>query len=240
MSNIPKSRRKKSKLETLHIAYRVRKRIVNVLAADFGYKDENMVAAFTKFASKKKESHEQLEEEITKARNFYPCFIEDERKEITHLCQGICRHLRMANTIFPRYTSEWIERRLQMDKAMEYCNALQDELQFITETLPCDKNKYTPFVLEIDELYNKIRALRQADNRFLKEMEDFQSVGNLYNSPVVSAANFANVNNNGNANYNNASNSIGVRPDSISAKNSLENSRASAEGKVVQSAKTDK
>lgn len=33
---------------------------------------------------------------------------------------------------------------------------------------------------------------------------------------VVSSANFANVNNNGNANYNNASNTnIGVRPDSL-------------------------
>ena len=30
---------------------------------------------------------------------------------------------------------------------------------------------------------------------------------------VVSAANFANVNNNGNANYNNASNGNGIRPD---------------------------
>ena len=34
---------------------------------------------------------------------------------------------------------------------------------------------------------------------------------------VVSAAYFANVNNNGNANYNNASNVNGVRPDSLPA-----------------------
>ena len=34
---------------------------------------------------------------------------------------------------------------------------------------------------------------------------------------VVSATNFANVNNNGNANYNNASNSNGVRPDFTTA-----------------------
>ena len=34
---------------------------------------------------------------------------------------------------------------------------------------------------------------------------------------VVSAANFANVNNNGNCNYNNASNANGVRPDSLAA-----------------------
>ena len=34
-------------------------------------------------------------------------------------------------------------------------------------------------------------------------------------SVVVSAAYFANVNNNGNANNNNASNVLGVRPDSL-------------------------
>lgn len=36
---------------------------------------------------------------------------------------------------------------------------------------------------------------------------------------VVSAANFANVNNNGNANYTGASNSNGVRPDSSNLTN---------------------
>lgn len=37
----------------------------------------------------------------------------------------------------------------------------------------------------------------------------------MSNLCVVSSANFANVNNNGNTNYNNASNSNGVRPDSL-------------------------
>ena len=38
---------------------------------------------------------------------------------------------------------------------------------------------------------------------------------------VVSATNFANVNNNGNANYNNASNGNGIRPDFGSARQVL-------------------
>ncbi len=36
---------------------------------------------------------------------------------------------------------------------------------------------------------------------------------NQVSGNLCTAANFANVNNNGNANYNNASNSNGVRPD---------------------------
>ena len=43
----------------------------------------------------------------------------------------------------------------------------------------------------------------------------------------MSAANFANVNNNGNCNYNNASNSNGVRPDSLLSTN--------REGDVIRS-----
>ena len=65
--------------------------------------------------------------------------------------------------------------------------------------------------------------------------------GNLCkSSAVVSAANFANVNNNGNANNNNASNSNGVRPDSISITYCFYNIYASAEGKVIHRASARK
>ena len=119
----------------------------------------------------------------------------------------------MGNTVFPEYYSEFIERRLQLDRAMEYCNALQDELQFIAETIPCDKNKYMNIVLELNKLYNYIKSLRASDNKFLPKIK--KNEGNFYSdcSSVVSAAYFANVNSNGNANYNNASNVNGVRPD---------------------------
>lgn len=127
--------------------------------------------------------------------------------------QGISRQLRMGNTVFPEYYSEFIERRLQLDRAMEYCNALQDELQFIAETIPCDKNKYMNIVLELNKLYNYIKSLRASDNKFLPKIK--KNEGNFCSdcSSVVSAAYFANVNSNGNANYNNASNVNGVRPD---------------------------
>jgi len=49
----------------------------------------------------------------------------------------------------------------------------------------------------------------------------------------VSAANFANVNNNGNANYNNASNANGVRPDFESADKTQRRASTKPKGKVV-------
>lgn len=55
---------------------------------------------------------------------------------------------------------------------MECCNKLQDELQYIAETLPADKNKYMRIVLDIEALFKMIKSLRQADNRFKKHLKD--------------------------------------------------------------------
>ena len=51
------------------------------------------------------------------------------------------------------------------------CAKLQDELQYIAETMPADKNKYMNIVLEIDTEAGLLRALRKADNRFKKNLE---------------------------------------------------------------------
>ena len=59
------------------------------------------------------------------------------------LARGISAHIRAANTIWPVNMREFEERRLQLDKALECCNVLQDELNYIAKVLPADKNKYT-------------------------------------------------------------------------------------------------
>ena len=69
------------------------------------------------------------------------------------------------------------------------------------ETLPVDVDKYTRFAEMIQTEINLLKGWRKSDNKFKRAISE------------QTAANFANVNNNGNANYNNASNSNGVRPD---------------------------
>ena len=177
MSGVPKSERGESRLESQHLAYKIRKLIVKELLNDFGTKENTMPV----------------------------WLIEEERKRVLDLTQGISAHLRAANTIWPDYMIEFTERRLQMDRALECCNMLQDELQAIVEMVPADKNRYTQIVLLIEKEYNLIKRLRQSDNRFLKHIRD--------GADPDSASNFGNVNNNGNANNNNASNSNDVRRD---------------------------
>ena len=67
------------------------------------------------------------------------------------------------------------------------------------------------------------------NNRFRATFER----ANWWLRDVVSAANFANVNNNGNCNYNNASNSNGVRPDFDDKNKSSKEANIRPKGKVV-------
>jgi hypothetical protein len=144
MSNVKKSERGKSKLEAQHQAYKIRRLIVRELLTDFGTKNNTMPE----------------------------WLIDKERERVLDLAQGISAHLRAANTIWPSYRAEFVERRLEMDRALECCNMLQDELQAIVEMVPANKNRYTQMVLEIEREFNLLKALRQSDNRFLKHLKD--------------------------------------------------------------------
>ena len=68
--------------------------------------------------------------------------------------------------------SEFEERRLEMDRAMACCNALQDELQYVGECLYANLNRYMNLVLQIQKEFNMIKSLRQTDNRFLKNIKN--------------------------------------------------------------------
>lgn len=144
MSNVKKSERTESRLDAQHEAYKLRKEIAFELMNDFG----------------------------TKKNNMPEWLIAKERERVLDYCQGISAHLRAANTIWPDYMIEFTERRLQMDKALECCNMLQDELQAIVEMVPADKNRYTQYCLRIEKIFNMIKKLRQKDNRFLKNLKD--------------------------------------------------------------------
>lgn len=169
MSELRKSQRKESKLQAIHEAYKIRKS-VTILAENNFYitlsKVETQISSKT--AGRTEEDKKLIRDNMYK---FYRKQINRISDNAINLATGITRHLRMANTIFPTYMSEFEERRLHMDKAMECCNALQDELQYAGECLYSDLNKYTNLVLQIQKEFNIIKKLRQADNRFLKDIQ---------------------------------------------------------------------
>lgn len=204
--SVLKSKRKASQFEVFHHFYKTRKEVTDLLLRDFGYdynRAENKVAkmfggrSYTELTPEEKSRYDRLME---KNRAFDEWFIEDERKVIVDCLRSIGENVFLANSIYPTYMEELIERRLCQDKAIGLCYRLTQELQYAIETLPVDVNKYLRFAEMIQTEINLLKGWRKSDNKFKRAISD-------------SASNFANVNNNGNANYNNASNSNGVRPD---------------------------
>ena len=208
--SVLKSKRKSSQFEVFHHLYKTRKEVTDLLLRDFGYDLERAEKKVEKmFGGRRYEEltpEEKVRYDKLKAKNeaFDTWFIEDERKCVVDCLREITKEVFMANNIYPTVMKELVERRLCQDRAVGQCYRLTQELQYAIETLPVDVNKYLRFADMIQTEINLIKGWRKSDNKFKRAISD-------------SASNFANVNNNGNANYNNASNSNGVRPDFDSA-----------------------
>ncbi len=208
--SVVKSKRKASQFEVFHHLYKMRREVTDLILRDFGYdlsKAETKVQSiFGNKAYEELTPQEQVRYEKLKDRNkaFDEWFINDERQIIVDCLRNITEEVFVANSIYPMYPEELIERRLHQDKAIGQCYRLTQELQYAIETLPVDINKYLRFAEMIDKEISLIKGWRKSDNKFKRAISD-------------TASNFANVNNNGNANYNSAGNSNGVRPDFNSA-----------------------
>lgn len=204
--SVLKSKRKVSQFEVFHHLYKTRKEITDLLLRDFGYDFERAEKRLEKvFGGKPYDAltdEEKNRYDSLKKKNeaFDEWFIADERQVIVDCLRSITESVFVANSIYPMYPEELVERRVHQDRAIGQCYRLTQELQYAIETLPVDIDKYLRFGELIQTEINLIKGWRKSDNKFKREISD-------------SASNFANVNNNGNANYNSASNSNGVRPD---------------------------
>jgi len=203
--SVLKSKRKPSQFEVFHQLTKLRKDITDLLLRDFGFDTVKAEKRLEKrFGKPFDELDEKQQATYTRQKRrwdaFDEWFIEDERKTIVNCLRAITREVYIANSIYPTVQEELTERRLHQDRAIGLCYTLTQELQYAIETLPVDVNQYLRFGEMIQAEVNLIKGWRKSDNKFKGAIS-------------VSAANFANVNNNGNANYNNASNDNGVRPD---------------------------
>lgn len=204
--SVIKAKRKESQFEVFHHLYDLRKGITDLLLRDFGYSESKSKRYIEKsFSGKNFEELTETEKEHYNKRKirddaFHLWFIVNQRNTIIDCLRNITKEVFSANSIYPTCREELIRRRIHQDEALGQCYWLLQELQYSIEMLPVDVNVYLRFADEIQTEINLIKGWRKSDNKFKRVISD-------------SAANFANVNNNGNANNNNASNSNGVRPD---------------------------
>lgn len=205
--SVLKSKRKESQFEVFHHLNKMRKDITDLLLRDFGYSESKSVKYIENSLGNK--NYDQLSDvekqryDKRKQRDiaFHTWFILDQRKTIIDSLRGITKEVYAANSIYPTCKEELIRRRIHQDEALGYCYQLVQELQYSIETLPVDINIYLRFGEQIQTEINLLKGWRKSDNKFKRAISE-------------SSSNFANVNNNGDANDDCSSDSLGVRPDS--------------------------
>ena len=163
---------KNESFESLRDALIIRKKVTEVLKV-LALQSQKRLENFEEILAKAYTDDEILKaKEAMREERFSFWLIKEECRTVAVKGAELTGSLRTANTIWPTYMSEYTERRVFMDRAMAACTVLQDELQYIAEAVYADKNKFTALVLEIESLFKKIKSVRQADNRFLKELKD--------------------------------------------------------------------
>lgn len=220
--SVVESKRKPSGFEVFDQLNRIRVEITNLIFRDFGFKFENVERhagrlfghyRMEELRTLNPEKREAMIMQITAEISNY---IKDAALTVKDLLRLATAEVHIANDIIPTRWAEYDERRLRQDRAIGYLHTLTLELEAIIDDLPVNANVFFRIATLIDREIGLIKSWRQADNKFKpivakNELEDMRK-GEKLRATSDSATNFANVNNNGNANYNNASNSNGVRP----------------------------
>ena len=134
-------------------------------------------------------------------------FLDLKFERVINLCGDIVGDIHRANAMYVSNMLEYEERRLYQDKAIGNCVVLKQELQSIIDIISgLNLNKYKASIELIEKEIHLIKSWRKSDLRLKKKL----IAGQLL--IIHSASEFANANNNGNANWNSASNTWnGVR-----------------------------
>lgn len=231
MSNVPKSKRNKTLFEADHNFYDLRDTLTELIMMDFGLSKKKYAEVVDKYRLMIYTSpniEELTKNYMNRLNKFIIWFIDKEAKILFDTLADISKEFTLANSIFPSENifnlTEYNLRREHLDNALGLCYYIKQELNYIGRILPVDLDRFKKFIKKIDKQIDLFTGIRKSDNRFLVKKISFISFKYLYRvtfnrsnwwlRSVVTATNFANVNNNGNCNNNNAGNSNGVRPDS--------------------------
>jgi hypothetical protein len=107
-----------------------------------------------------------------KNEGFYGDFVEEETRATRQILRNAVAEYELGNTIFPSGDSkmeEYREKRAHLNRAAGHLYVLIQELQYIADILPCDKNKYAALIQTIREEIRLIKGVRRAANKYLRE-----------------------------------------------------------------------
>ena len=179
MSNVVKSKRKKTRFEADHNMIKLRDEVTKLCVTDFGFSVEKAKNRRDHFA-KSHENLDNLDEVLArydkKIDSFDKWFIDEEARAILSILRELTKEFTLGNSIYPNNgiskLFEYLERRKHMTRAIGLCYTLQHEIQYVIRILPVDKNKYKRFSEMIEKQVALIKGVRKADNRFLKDVKN--------------------------------------------------------------------
>jgi hypothetical protein len=154
-----KSKRKQSRLEVFHHAYKLRREMTDLLMRDFGYKEPSF-------------DKTMREEKKTKILNLHKWFIEDERVYIITIIREMMKNITLANSIYPTTLSECDQRRSYQNLAIGLANDIKQELQYVIDVLPVNVEKYIYYSDELDNQITLLKEWRKSDNKIRKRILD--------------------------------------------------------------------
>ena len=175
MSNVPKSQQKESDFEASHNLYKLRDEITRLTCNSFGFSKEKYqkrIEEFREWYQKNPKCDEIVARMEAKCEAFNDWFVAEERTAILDMLRKIQTEFSVGNSIFPSDTParllEFLVRRYHMNRAIGYCFALKQEIQYVLRVLPVDNNKYEHLSKAIDKQVALFKGVRQADNRLIR------------------------------------------------------------------------
>ena len=186
MSGVPKSRREEHDFMASHNLREIRKRITELAVNDFGYDRDRLEKKIKKFEESLVSIEPDHKAEIVvrmrkKNESYYASFVEEETKVTRDLLRRAVCEFELGNSLFPSGDArfmEYCEKRKHLDRAIGWLFCLKQELQYIAEILPGDKNRFESLAGYGDDQEGKgtidmeialIKGVRRSANKFLKE-----------------------------------------------------------------------
>jgi len=141
----------------------------------FGYDKERYEARIQKFADSIT-NFERKDDIVASMRAKNMAYYSDFLKEEIVITRDIMRkaicEFEIGNSIFPSglaKVAEFRERRKHLDECIGWLHAIKQELQYIAEILPVDKNKFVNISNDIEQAIVMVKGVRRAANKFLKQ-----------------------------------------------------------------------
>ena len=103
-------------------------------------------------------------------KNVYSLYIQTMCEKVLETVSDVGKYIRIANSIYPQFKSEYEERRIAQDKAIGLCYDLLTKYELIMFSLGAKDNQYVNETKNLVHEINCLKKWRKADNSRFKNL----------------------------------------------------------------------